>query len=67
MSEFNKSFHDRTSLREFHDVKKHCISYQTESLMFCKLLLFFQNNVRIADSLLLYVVYDNSLYCFILH
>ena len=28
-------------LGEFHDVKKHCISYPTESLIFCKLLLFF--------------------------
>ena len=34
---------------EFHNVKKHCISYPTESLTFCKLLLFFQNKARIAD------------------
>ena len=35
---------------EFHDLKKQCISYPTESLIFCKLLLFFQNKARIADS-----------------
>ena len=38
-------------LGEFHDVKKHCILYPTESLIFCKLLLFFQNKARIVDSL----------------
>ena len=38
-------------LGEFHDVKKHCISYRTELLIFCKRLLFFQNKARIADSL----------------
>ena len=38
-------------LGEFHDVKKHCISYSTESLIFWKLFLFFQNKGRIADSL----------------
>ena len=38
-------------LGEFYDVKKHCISYPTESLIFCKLLLFCQNKGRIADSL----------------
>ena len=37
-------------LGEFRDVKKHCISYPTESLIFCKLLLFFQNKARNADS-----------------
>ena len=36
-------------------MKKHCISYPTESLIFCKLLLFFQNKARIADSLYLQV------------
>ena len=39
-----------TPLGEFHDVKKDCISYPTESLIFFKLLLFFQNEARIADS-----------------
>ena len=38
-------------LGEFHDVKKHCISFPTKSLIFCKLLLFFQNKARIANSL----------------
>ena len=31
-------------------MKKHCISYPTESLIFCKLSLFFQNIARIVDS-----------------
>ena len=31
-------------------MKKHCISYLTKSLIVCKLLLFFQNKTRIADS-----------------
>ena len=39
------------TLGEYHDVKKHCISYPTESVIFCKSLLFFQNKARIADSL----------------
>ena len=43
-------------------MKTHCISYPTKSLIFCKLLHFFQNKARIADSLF---VCDNSLYCFI--
>ena len=38
-------------LGEFHDVEKHCISCPIESLIFCELLLFFQNETRIADSL----------------
>ena len=38
-------------LGEFRDVKKHCISYPTEWLIFCKSLLFFQIKARIADSL----------------
>ena len=32
-------------------LKKHCISYPTKSLIFCKSVLFFQNKARIADSL----------------
>ena len=39
------------TLGEFHDVKKHCISYPTKSLNFCKSSLFFQNKAIIADSL----------------
>ena len=31
-------------------MKKHCISYPTKSLIFCKLLPFFQNKERIADT-----------------
>ena len=38
-------------LGEFHDVKKHCISYPIKALNFCKSLLFFQNKARIADIL----------------
>ena len=36
------------TLGEFDDVKKHCISYPTESLIFCKSLRFFQNKARIS-------------------
>ena len=32
-----------------------CISYPTKSLIFCKSLLFFQNEARIADRLSLFV------------
>ena len=38
-------------LGEFHDLRKHCISYTIKSITFCKLLLFFQNKARIPDSL----------------
>ena len=38
-------------LGEFFDVKKHCISYPTKSLIFCKPLPFFQNKARIVNSL----------------
>ena len=31
-------------------LSSYCISYPTESLIFCKLLLFFQNKARTADS-----------------
>ena len=44
-------------------MKKNCISYPTESLIFCKLLLLFQNKARIADSyfnVISLFVYDNS-------
>ena len=36
---------------EFHDVKKHYISYPNKSLNFCNSLLFLQNKARIADNL----------------
>ena len=32
-------------------MKKHCISYPTKSLIFCKSSLLFQNKARTADSL----------------
>ena len=38
-------------------MKKHCISYPTKSLIFCKSLLFFQNKARIA------VVYSYKFIC----
>ena len=42
-------------LGEFHHVKKHCISYTTKSLIFCKSLLFFQNKAWSSDSLYRYM------------
>ena len=38
------------TLGECQNVKKHCISYPTKSLIFYKSLLVFQNKARIADS-----------------
>ena len=39
-----------TRLKEFRDVKAHYIVYQIKILLFCGLLLFFQNKARTADS-----------------
>ena len=47
----DKSHHVIVALKKFHDVKKHYISYPTESFIPRKLLLFFQNKMKIADSL----------------
>ena len=53
------------ALGEFRNVKKHCISYATESLIFCKALLFFRikHELLIVYSLFVYVI---GQYCFIL-
>ena len=40
-------------------MEKHCTSYPTKSLIFCKSLLFFQNKARIVD-----IVYSYKLICF---
>ena len=47
-------------------MKKHCISYPTKSLIFCKSLLFFQNKARIADSLLVISLFVSILFHFTL-
>ena len=52
-------------------MKVHCIAYSIKWLIFCELLLFFQNEAKTADScdkeftVISLFVYDNSLYCFI--
>ena len=54
-------------------MKAHCIAYPIKLLPFCRSSLFFQNKARIADSsdneliVISLFVYDNSLYCFIVH
>ena len=42
-------------------MKKHCISYTTKSLIFCKSSLFFQNKARIADSLSVSILFHFTL------
>ena len=49
-------------------MKAYCITYPIKLLLFCKLLLFFQNKADSSDNEFMVIslfVYDNGLYCYV--